>query len=132
MSLTLRAMALVLFVSVCAHAQTRTLALYAGTPQGIDEEARFAMRAELQRLLVPAGLDLVWKNPGTHKNGEEFELVAVASFQGSCSAVQPGMVSMNASLADTSITDGRILPFFKVDCGRVVQMFGSRAESAVI
>ena len=53
MMLTLRAMLLVLFVSVLGEAQTRTLAVYAGTAQGLDSEARSAMRSEVQRLLEP-------------------------------------------------------------------------------
>src|ERR1051326_4564746 len=112
MSLTLRATLLMLFVSVCAHAQTRTLALYTGAAQGLDAESTFAMHAELQRLLSPAALDVVWKNTLERKNGETFELVVVASFDGVCSAPRLALVGVNASLADTSIANGRILPFF--------------------
>jgi hypothetical protein len=132
MTLTLRALLLVFFISVCAEAQTRTLAVYGGTAQGLDAEARFAMRAEVQRLLAPAGFAVVWKGPTERNAGEDFEQVAVASFEGSCSAIAPTLTPAAASLADTSITNGRILPFFRVDCPHVIQMLGPHAEPSVV
>jgi hypothetical protein len=132
MMLTLRALLLVLFISVCAEAQTRTLAVYGGSAQGLDAEARFAMRAEVQRLLAPAGFAVVWKGPAERNSGEDFEQVAVASFEGSCSASALTLTSAATTLADTSITDGRILPFFHVDCPRVIQMLGPQAEPSVV
>ena len=71
MSLTLRAMALLLFVSVCSQAETRTLALYAGSAQGLAAESRSAMRTELQRLLTPAGIEVSWKDIHDRKTGME-------------------------------------------------------------
>jgi len=124
-------MVLVLVVSVWGEAQTRTLAVYAGTAQGLDGEARFAMRTEVQRLLAPAGFVVVWKAAAERSAGGDFEQVAVASFEGSCSESAPTLTPA-ARLADTSITDGRILPFFRVDCPRVIQMLGPRAEPAVL
>jgi hypothetical protein len=135
MSLTLRATLLVLFVSLGAQAQTRTLALYSGSAQGLSDESRIAMRAEVQRLLTPANLEVVWKNTVERKAGEDFELVAVVSFDGLCSAMQasqPAATLPTVSLADTSISDGRILPFFHVDCTRVNQILGSHVESSIL
>jgi len=132
MSLALRAMSLVLFLSVCAQAQNRTLALYSGPVTGLDPEARGSMRLEMQRLFAPAGLDIVWKNLGDRNTGEDFELVVVASFEGSCSKVQPMMTPVHVSLADTSISDGQILPFLRVDCTRIVQIIGNHAKPALV
>jgi len=132
MSLTLRAMALLLFVSVCSQAETRTLALYAGSAQGLAAESRSAMRTELQRLLTPAGIEVSWKDIHDRKTGEDFELIAVASFEGSCSTSATMSTPLTEKLADTSITDGHILPFFRVDCSRVVQLLGSQVESAMV
>jgi hypothetical protein len=138
MSLMLRALLLVFCLSVCAQAQTRTLALYSGPARGLDADSSFMMRAELQRLLAPAGLEVAWKNSAEHKTGDDFELVAVGSFEGSCSAAEPAVltpvsaVDTVASLADTSISDGRILPFFHVDCTRLVRMLGSGPDRAMI
>src|SRR5215813_5591778 len=81
---TLRAALLVMCVSACAQAQTRTLALYLDSPRGLDAESSSVMRAELQRLLAPAGLEIAWKRMMDRRAGENFDLVAVTSFAGSC------------------------------------------------
>ena len=129
---TLRATLLLLFVSISAGAQSRSLAVYADPPQGLDAESKAAMRGELQRLLAPAGLDILWKNTSERRAGEDFELVVVASFEGSCSSGSASLPIAAASLADTSITNGRILPFLRVDCRRVVQMLGANAGSSAV
>jgi len=137
MSLTLRATLLIICLSVCAQAQTRTLALYAGPARGLDAESSFTMRAELQRLLDPAGLEVTWKNSADHHAGDAFELVAVGSFEGSCSATEPVLTPVSAvdaviSLADTSISDGRVLPFFRVDCTRLLRILGAGTDKAML
>jgi hypothetical protein len=132
MSLTLRATLLVLFVSLCAEAQSRTLAVYAGSSQAINAEGREAMHSELQRLLAPAGFDVVLKNPAERKSGEDFELIVVASFNGSCSGSAASVKPVAATLGDTSIADGHILPFFRVDCGLIMQMLGPQAGPSAI
>jgi hypothetical protein len=120
MLLTLRAMALV------------TLALYSGPVRGLSVEARKAMQAELQKLLDPAEIQIVWKDSAERKSGEDFELIAVSSFDGSCSPSEVVPASITTSLADTSISNGRILPFFRVDCTRVIQMLGRSADAQVL
>ena|SRR5216117_1073480 len=133
MSWTLRALLLILCVSACANAQTRTLALYAEWPRGLDAGSGVIMRAELQRLLAPAGLEVVWKTLADRKAGEDFELVAVSSFEGLCAVDEPASnPAITASLADTSISNGHILPFFRVDCDRLIRMLGSQLEPAVL
>ena len=132
MLLTLRAASLVLFVSVCAQAQSRTLALYAGPAPGLNTESALVMRAELQRLLVPAGLQVVWKDSTGPRNGEDFALVAVSTFEGSCSPAKPGQTGVAATLADTSMSNGRVLPFFRVDCTRLIQVLGRSINSRVL
>jgi len=89
------------------------------------------MRSELQRLLEPAGIEVFWKDIAERKTSEDFELIAVASFEGWCSPSVTTSAPVTVKLADTSITDGHILPFFRVDCTRVVQLLGSQVESAM-
>src|SRR5262245_25968221 len=132
MSCTLRALLLVFCVSICANAQTRTLALYSGPAQGLDTEAARAMRDELQQLLSPAGIDIVWKTLADRKHGEEFDLVAVTTFDGNCAANEVVRGPFVPSLADTSIADGHILPFFRIDCNLLMRVLGSRVENAVL
>src|SRR5215472_4472060 len=112
MSCTLRALLLVICGSFCANAQTRTLALYAGPARGLGVESAQFMRAELQHLLSPAGIDVVWKSLADRKAGENFDLVAVTTFEGSCAGDEKASTPLVASLADTSIADGHVLPFF--------------------
>jgi hypothetical protein len=129
---TLRAVLLVLCVSVCAQAQTRTLALYLDSPRGLDPESNVVMHEELQRLLAPAGLEIVWKRMMDRRAGENFDLVAVTSFAGACTVDKRSapVTASAVSLADTSISDGHILPFFRVDCTRLIAMLGSQVEPA--
>jgi len=130
---TLRATLLILVWSICAQAQTRTLALYADLPHDLDPESNAVMHEELQRLLAPAAIEIVWKGLKDRKAGENFDLVAVTSFAGSCAADNPGsLVSAPVSLADTSISDGHVLPFFRIDCPRVVGMLGPQIDPAVL
>src|SRR5262245_41391341 len=130
---TLRALLLLLCVSICAQAQTRTLALYTELPRGIDLETRAAMHEELQRLLAPAGIEVIWRRMVERDAGENFDLVAVTSFVGSCVADKAGgSVTSTVSLADTSISDGHILPFFRVDCARLTAMLGSQVEPVTL
>jgi len=129
---TLRALLLVVCGSVCAHAQTRTLALYSGPANGLDVRASEVMRDELQRLLRPAEIEVVWKSLSGRRS-ETFELVAVSSFEGSCSPHDaPTAPPISASLADTSISDGHILPFFRVDCTLLLRTLGSQPEPSAL
>jgi hypothetical protein len=133
MSWTLRALFVLLGFSFCAQAQTRTLALYAEAPRDLDVQARSLMRAELQRLLEPAGIEVVWKRMADRQAGETFDLVAVTSFTGSCSVDKPVLATQaSVSLADTSISDGRVLPFFRIDCPKIIGMLGSQTESSFV
>jgi hypothetical protein len=132
MSLTLRATLLVCLLSVCAHAQTRTLVVYAEPIRGSDAEMSFFMRAELQRLLSPAGLEVLWKNSTGRKAGEDFPLVAVASFKGSCSSADTTSVPDTTRLGETAMSDGRVLPFFYVNCTALLQMLGPQPESPIL
>ena len=110
-----------------AHAQTRTLALYAEKPSGMDSFTFQSLQEELWRLLAPADVDLKWKEADQRYPGEHFDLAIVGSFDGSCAfgdSSSRGNVSSapSGSLAHTEITSGRILPFFRVDCVKLTEM----------
>ena len=132
MSCTLRALLLILCLSFCANAQTRTLALYLGPANNIDAEANRAMRAELQQLLAPSAIDVVWKVLADRKSSENFDIVAVATFDNACGGTDNTSAPVAASLADTSIADGHILPFFHIDCTRLLSILGVRVDSGVL
>jgi hypothetical protein len=129
MSLAVRAIFIILCLSAPAQSQTRTLALYAGTASGLEDGSVQMLRSDLQRLFSPAGFEFIWKH--SPKAGEDFDFVAVSSFEGSCSTAEiPHAHSKTiGSLADTSISNGRVLPFFRVDCSRIVRMLQPQLES---
>jgi hypothetical protein len=129
-----RAALLTVCLSLHLGAEARNLALYAGPANGLSPLAIRSTQNELQRLLAPAGIDMVWKNLETRKPGEQFDQVVVMSFTGSCS--DPGVVSpprtpleTAVSLADSSVSEGRILPFIRVDCGYLAQMLAPALRS---
>src|SRR5215831_13897463 len=131
--LWLKALLLGICLAVCAQAQSRTLALYEESPRDLNSEATAAMRGELQRLLAPAGLELVWRHLSERRTGENFDLVAVTSIAGSCAVDKPAAgAPYRAALADTSIVDGHILPFFRIDCRRLVAALGSQDDPAIL
>jgi hypothetical protein len=132
MSLTIKAFVLTACFTLCANAQTRTLALYTNSARGLDPEAALFMRAELQRLLSPAGIEVAWKRLEDRKAGNTFDFVAVSTFQGSCTDDEAASTPAAASLADTSIANGHILPFFRIDCPSLIRMLGAPVESAVL
>ena len=127
------AVLLIFCLSICVHAEPRTLAIYLKQAGGLNGESREMMQFELQRLLDPAGIRVIWKDFGARKTGEDFDLVVVGSIAGSCSpgenepaptisAVQPLV-----SLADTAVSNNHILPFFEVDCSWLRRILGSNA-----
>jgi hypothetical protein len=129
MSAITRAMLLTLCLSLYAGAQNRSLGLYAGEAPGLDESAVRAAQRELQRLLAPAGIDMFWKGLERRTAGEQFDRVAVISFDGWCSDAGAALVipskkldDSQISLADSSVSNGSVLPFFRVDCASLVRM----------
>ena len=57
---------------------------------------------------------------------------AVGTFEGSCSPEKPAQTGIAASVADTSMSNGRVLPFFRVDCTRLIQVLGRSIDSRVL
>lgn len=113
--------------SVCAQAQTRTLAVYPGEARTLSSTGAQSLQAELQRVLTPAALDVSIQSSqfSGQQSSEEFDFVVVGSFQGDCSVESLPLLKpvsfMNGPLADTSVSHGQVLPFFRVDCDRMIQ-----------
>ena len=127
MSAIFRAALLMICLSLYAGAQNRSLALYAGKAAGLEPTAVVAARQELQRLLASTDITLIWKDLEARKSGEAFDQVAVVVFDGPCSENDPALLprrpmDSEVSLADSSVSNGAVLPFFRVDCGYLAQM----------
>lgn len=133
MSATLRAILLMSCLTVCAHGQTRRLAVSSKQAHTLDRVSATALRRELQRLLIPAGIDVTWESANKTVPGGDFELVVVGSFEGNCSVADLSHDSMIRPrphpLGDSPMSsDGRVLPFFRVDCERIVRMLTPALE----
>jgi hypothetical protein len=116
---------------VCAHAQTRPLAVYPGHAEGLDSTTTHSLDQELKRLLSPAGVDITWRANGEGSREQEGRMV-VGTFAGKCSvetiAIRRASPSDIRTLAETSISNGRILPYFTVDCDHVIRTLAPMLE----
>ena len=127
-----------LLFSICVHAEPHTLAIYLKQTGGLKGESLEMMQLELQRLLDPAGIHVIWKDFGARKAGEDFDFVVVGSIAGSCLPGENKPVQTIAavhslvSLADTAVSDNHILPFFKVDCSRLMSLLGRKVGGPII
>jgi hypothetical protein len=121
---------LVCSLSVSARADSRKLALYLRHPERLSAESVQTMRYELKRLLAPARIDVVWKNFADRLAGEVFDFVAVGSIEGSCAPADASLVG-GVSLADAAVSADGVLPYFKVDCARLMQILGSESNPSV-
>ena len=114
----------ILALPVCAQAQTRTLAVYSDGVPSLDAATSESLTQELQRVLAPAGLEVAMRSK-SQRTGDEFQLLVVGAFDGNCSVDRLPVahaISLRAGpLADTSISGGHVLPFFRVDCNRVIE-----------
>jgi len=134
MKAMVRAALLMLCISLYAGAQSRSLALYAGEANGLDASAIQAAQKELRRLVAPTGVDVVWKDLTSRKSGEQFDEIVVMTFSGSCSDLAASLVpgslqSPQMILADSSVSDGHVLPFLRIDCGYLVQILAPTLRS---
>jgi hypothetical protein len=119
---------LVVFTMVCfsvhAHAQTQTLAVYSSRTSALDSRIQNSLDQELTRLLAPAGLQIAWRET-TQGQREELGRLVVGKFVGSCSVdslpLRPIATTKTVTLAASSMSDARILPYFTVDCPSVIQ-----------
>jgi hypothetical protein len=122
-----RATLLIICLSQFAGAQTGSLAFYTGKADGLNDSAFRSAQQELDRLLVPAGIDIAWRSLATRTPDEQFDRVVVVSFDGSCSlpdaAAQSGKFQdSRITLADSSVSNGSVLPFIRVDCTNLLHI----------
>lgn len=115
----------ILCFSICATAQTRTLHVYPGAASGLDSVTTNSLELELKRVLTPAGIVPAWvKTSGKADGNVEMERLVVGTFEGNCSVENlPSSAApvRTRTLADTSVSNNRILPYFRVDCARVIR-----------
>jgi len=97
------------------------LGLYFAHAQSLDTVSAEMARREMQRLLAPARVELVW-----NEADREVARAIVATFDESCSIetlpARPSGGTATAALAESSVSSsGRVLPYFHVNCNRLIQ-----------
>src|SRR5688572_26354743 len=98
-----RAMLLMVCLSLYAGAQNRSLALYAGEAHGLSTAALQSTQRELDRILGPTGIAMMWKDLELRRSGEQFDEVVVMTFEGSCSDTGIPVIR-KVALADSSVS----------------------------
>jgi hypothetical protein len=95
------------------------LGLYVGHAEALDAVSMQLAQEEMRRLLVPAGYELV-----SNAHGASVSHALVGAFDGSCSIESLPSFKFPDSgrniLADTSVSTTRVLPYFRVDCNRLI------------
>jgi hypothetical protein len=82
------------------------------------------MKHELGQLMQTAGYEVVWRDAEAARPAQTSGPLIVARLQGICSVPAGDLAELTAeerpaSLASTSVMDGRVLPFSTVNCGNL-------------
>ncbi len=100
-----------------------TLAIVTGFHEDYSQITVGEMRRELEDILDIDGLNIAWRDLSARPDKEVFDHVVVARFRGPCQ-VTPGVVehSQSSALGFTHVSEGNIIPFAEIDCGRVERL----------
>lgn len=88
-------------------------------PVEMGAATRVAFEQETTAAMAEAGVELVWGA----RAGEAYDRVVVVRFKDGCADQGRGR-----ALGLTHISDGRVLPFVEMECGRVRQVIGEDGE----
>lgn len=110
-----------------------TVTIILDAERDIPSRVMAAMRTETERLLRIPGMAIDWRwlqAEGTC--GEVFDRVIMARLTGVCASrpMESKLVAGDA-LGITHVSNGAILPFLEIDCGRVNSLLHSRAFARV-
>jgi hypothetical protein len=87
------------------------------------------MKRELSGIMKAAGYRVVYGDPRAPDPNAEFFALVVLDLRGSC-GMPPGnyrverSVASGASLAETSVSDGVVLPFSHINCANLTRLVG--------
>lgn len=92
-----------------------------------------ALQTELTRLMKPAGVEFGYRIGSELGPGPEPTDIIVIRFQGKCrrDPISPVLPDERGPFAVTHVSDGAILPFAEVRCGRVQSSIRSRLTGNV-
>lgn len=96
------------------------VAIYTGFENQPSKLVLDGIRNEVDSLMAPLNLPLEWRSLSTREFDKPAIQVAVVTFKGDCEAKDTAFPrGGTGALAWTHISDGVVLPFAEVDCGRV-------------
>jgi hypothetical protein len=87
------------------------------------------MKRELSGMMQSAGYRVVYDDPRNPDRDAQFSMLAVLELRGSC-GLPPGnfrverAVASGASLAETSVSAGVVLPFSRINCANLTRLIG--------
>jgi hypothetical protein len=92
-----------------------------GSPVPDAVRASFEEQTErgLRQMLTDSNLQVAWRTEGEIARGEAYDRLIVLRFRGDCTLSTIRPMPRQGPLGATWVTDGRILPFIDIDCGRV-------------
>jgi hypothetical protein len=87
------------------------------------------MKRELSGIMQAAGYRVIYDDPRTPDPNARFSALVVLDLRGSCGMPAGNYrversVASGASLAETSISAGVVLPFSRIDCANLTRMIG--------
>lgn len=97
-----------------------SVAIVTDAAVSLPPRASAEFRSEVERVLSMPEIRIVWRDLSGVSGEESFHRIVVVRFQGNCragGAADSGR--QGEALGYTHRSDGRVLPFVAVDCGRV-------------
>jgi cytochrome c553 len=99
------------------------VAIYTGFENEPPKQVLDAIRNEVDSLMAPLKLPIEWRNLATREFDNPAIQVAVVTFKGACDARDAAFYRGGTGpLAWTHISEGVVLPFAEVDCGRIHEL----------
>ena len=104
------------------NAPSVPLAVYLKADQPLSSLPLQSAKVELELLLAPAGIELVWIEASNPQPIQASRLISV-ELVGTCDPAvdQPEAFVNHTALASTAVVDGDVLPFITVDCAALNQ-----------
>jgi hypothetical protein len=73
----------------------------------------------LRQIMPGTNLNVTWRGEGEAARGQAWDRLIMVRFQGDCTMSMRRPLPHGGALGATWMTDGQILPFIDIDCGRV-------------
>ena len=117
----MRPVCAILLAICCAHVEAASpVTLVLNFDAGYSAKSVDAMKREVASIVSESGMTVDWRLLGDVGPAETFENLFVVRFRGAC-LMQPAPYSMDERgyYAFTHISDGDVLPFSEVECGKI-------------